>query len=247
MAKHIKILATFFVSLLVVLVCSADSMDKSMRPLRMSVIVNNAPWSYKRDDEIVGILADRYRSIFQHLQISIEPYEFNNLLRPINELIIGDIDAASLIVNVKIPLPQFKDIKCTSNPVVIAKSGFYRAKAAEYIEVNSHQELNNYNIGLIRYTSLSYLPGIKRESTFSHLSPELLVRMLKANRLDIAYLEEKTAAYFSKSYNVQLVRLLEPDVYNIVLCLSEESLGKARSDQLLKYIDKYLELNPFKL
>ncbi len=213
-------------------------------PIRIGVLDNNPPWIYKQGNQITGIMVNRYKAMFDSLQLPIEIHGYDNLLRPINELLTGNIDIATMLFSKEFPAPPLNNVICTSQPFTKGRADFYRPLTSAHISVSDYDDLNQYKIGITRFISLEHVPYLDKENISQLKSPEYLVKMLKAKRIDIALLEKGTAIYWSNKYQIPLQRLLHVGTFDVTMCLSEISMSKESSASLKRRIDNYLLQNP---
>ncbi len=214
------------------------------RPIRIGVLDNNPPWIYRQDNQLTGIVIERYKTMFHELNIPIQITGYDNLLRPIKELLSGNIDLATMLFSEELTPPPLENVICTTEPFTTGNSSFYRTRDSNHIKVDDFPDLNQYKIGITRFISLEYVSYVDKKNISQLKTPEFLVKMLKAKRIDIALLEKGTAIYWSDKYQVPLQELLHAGNFDVNICLSESSMGKEASRSLKRRIDDYLIQNP---
>lgn len=221
-----------------------DLQEDNPHPIRIGVLDNNPPWIYRQNNQLTGVGIDRYKTMFSNLQIPIETHSYDNLVRPISDLLAVRIDLATIISNKDVPFPTLENVICASKPIGTSHVGIYRPATSTDINVRDFSDLKQYKIGLTRFVNLKYAPYLDKENIVQVKSPEYLVKMLKAKRIDIVFLGQGVAKYWSNKYQSPLQKLLHAGTFDVTICLSEISMGKEASASLKNRIDHYLTQNP---
>ncbi|BFM15167.1 hypothetical protein R50073_13500 [Maricurvus nonylphenolicus] len=212
--------------------------------IRVGLPLGNPPWLYKDETtgELKGYELSIQQELFEPLGLSSQIKPYKNLVRMAAEMVKGMIDAGPLIYSQGLDLINSPNVSCSPKAYSVSEAYFYALKDSNIEPTQDLLELANYHVAFTRLGDIHKLQPNMATST--HRNPKEALKMLISGRAQLLLSNPSTIKFWENQGLGSFKPIYTVGDYQIHMCFSHASLGKARADEYASQIsDKSAELS----